>query len=96
MLEELPVYEEEAIVVLSQIKKRSCGARTILIAWFKEHAATAQGPYPTDAEKLMLSAQTGLSVRQVETFFANGRRSDRQMWRTEDRKRHLFLLRFVK
>ena len=42
---------------------------------------TAQNKYPTRQEKNQLSIQTGLTMTQVSTFFANARRKDKKQSR---------------
>ena len=43
----------------------------LLQRWFSSHS---HHPYPTEDEKAMLQGQTGLSTRQISTWFANTRR----------------------
>ena len=64
----------------------------VLLQWFNAHAATQQGPYPTQAEKDKLCAQTGLAQKQLDGWFSNARRSStRGKWKPEDRQAHLAL-----
>lgn len=74
----------------------------ILKKWFLAHADTAMGPYPTEDEKLELSDDTArlqgngvprLSVKQIETWFSNNRRSTRKLWSKQARARHIELKR---
>lgn len=50
---------------------RSCDKRDTLKQWLRHHS---DHPYPTKSEKTSLAQQTGLTVAQVSTWFANARR----------------------
>lgn len=45
-------------------------AKDILSNWFRDHV---DHPYPTQAEKMDLSEQTGLSLQKVDNWFINER-----------------------
>jgi len=62
--------------------------RDILKEWFLQHAATSRGPYPSEHEKRELARSTNLTVKQIETFFSNNRRTNRGMWTKSDREEH--------
>ncbi|VDD74147.1 unnamed protein product [Mesocestoides corti] len=52
----------------------------VLRAWFREHQ---HHPYPTKAEKVMLSLAASMTMKQVSTWFANTRRrrsKSREQW----------------
>lgn len=83
----------EVVVVSASVKKKPLGQHSswktkILREWFLEHADTDQGPYPTQREKDALMELTGLTVKQLDTWFSNSRRSDRGMWTSEARALH--------
>ena len=59
--------------------------RHILKTWFLNHANAPKGPYPTEEEKEQLKAQTELTIKQIETFFSNGRRANRNLWSEQAR-----------
>jgi Homeobox KN domain len=42
-----------------------------LCAWFQSHK---KFPYPSITEKEMLSQETGMSIKQISTWFVNRRR----------------------
>jgi hypothetical protein len=50
------------------------GAR-VLREWFYQNQ---EHPYPTDAQKIQLSAETGFSEKRISTWFANARRRQKQ------------------
>ncbi|KAL2862383.1 uncharacterized protein BJX67DRAFT_385637 [Aspergillus lucknowensis] len=52
----------------------SKAAVSVLSRWFDEHS---NSPYPRKEEKLSLAEESGLSVPQVSTWFANARRRQR-------------------
>lgn len=91
-------YVEFPKTIPERIKKRAAnnnspgqhaGWKTdILKKWFLEHADTSQGPYPTTEDKETLCQQTDLSMKQLDTWFSNNRRSDRSMWTREARTSH--------
>lgn len=43
-----------------------------LIEWIDEHPFN---PYPTKTEKMMLAEQAGMTIRQLNDWFANARRN---------------------
>ncbi|KAF6204158.1 hypothetical protein GE061_002498 [Apolygus lucorum] len=61
-------------VPFSAMKRKSSlssKATTYLKAWLSQHI---HHPYPTDKEKIEISAETGLTTKQVANWFINARR----------------------
>ena len=57
----------------------------VLIAWIHSHSAN---PYPTKGEKYVLSWHTGMSLRQLNDWFANARRSIKKGGYLKWREKH--------
>ena len=54
-----------------EVRKAREVANNILKTWLLQHAVN---PYPTQDQKTQLAEATGLTVPQINTWFANGRR----------------------
>ena len=83
-----------SLIIVQTYKKKKVNVshqqwkRKILRDWFLSRASTAQGPYPSECEKRELAKLAQITFKQVETFFINGRRSDRRLWTKQDRRCH--------
>jgi hypothetical protein len=70
----VPSISKESITIQKKQRKgKSKIAKRALVTlknWLTEHF---QDPYPSHAEKVRLSTETGMSLKQVQNWFTNAR-----------------------